>query len=324
MTGRATYLDTAARRRHRLRNLLQSLLLLGGMVGLFTLCAWVLFGGAAALWALGGWLLALLMAPRASPRMVLRLYGASPLTRRSFPQGFAILERLTGRAGLRHMPSFWYVPSPIMNAFTMGRGDRVAIAVTDGMLQSLNAREFAGVLAHEISHIRNGDLWVMMLADSIGRLTSLMTMAGGLLLIVNLPLLILGRAQISWIFILLLLFAPSIASLLQMGLSRAREYDADLEAVALSGDPAGLASALNKLEHQGAGLWERLFMPGRRLPEPSLLRSPPPTEERIRRLLSLYPPEPVDRLGEEEPFATGARRVPVAHRPRWRMTGLWH
>jgi len=211
-----------------------------------------------------------------------------------------------------------------MNAFTMGRGERVAVAVTDGMISALNAREFAGVLAHELSHIRNGDLWVMMLADSIGRLTNLMTIAGGLLLVVNLPLLLLGRAQISWTFILLLLFAPTVANLLQMGLSRAREYDADLEAAALTGDPAGLASGLNKLEHQGAGLWERIFMPGHRLPEPSLLRSHPPTEERIRRLLALYPPEPIDRFGEEEPFELGARRIPIAHRPRWRVTGLWH
>lgn len=324
MTRRQTFLDNAARRRHRLRNLLQSALLLFGMVGLLTLCAWVLFGGSAALWALAGWLIALLVSPRASPRMVLRLYGASQLTPHIFPQGFAILKELSHRADLEHLPSFWYVPSPILNAFTMGRGNRVAIAVTDGLIRSLNAREFAGVLAHEISHIRNNDIWVMMLADSIGRLTNLMTMAGGLLLIVNLPLLMLGKAQISWTFILLLLFAPTVANLLQMGLSRAREYDADLEAVALSEDPAGLASALNKLERQEAGLWEQIFMPGRRIPDPSLLRSHPPTEERIRRLLSLYPPSPVDRLGEEASFELGARHLPVARRPRWRVTGLWH
>jgi heat shock protein HtpX len=151
-----------------------------------------------------------------------------------------------------------------------------------------------------------------------------MTMAGGLLLIINLPLLLLGRAQVSWTFILLLLFAPTVATLLQLGLSRAREYDADLEAAELTGDPAGLASGLNKLEHQGAGLWERIFMPGRRLPEPSLLRSHPPTEERVRRLLALYPPEPIDRFGETEPFELGGRHIPVRRRPRWCVTGLWH
>lgn len=294
------------------------------MVGLLTICAWILFGSSVALWAVAGWLIFLLASPRASPRMVLHLYGASQLTPRTFPQGFAILEELARNAGLEHLPSFWYVPSPIMNAFTTGHGDRVAIAVTDGMIRSLNTREFAGVLAHEISHIRNNDLWVMMLADSIGRLTNLMTMAGGLLLAVNLPLLMFGGAQVSWMFILLLLLAPTLANLLQMGLSRAREYDADSEAAALSGDPAGLASALAKLQRQEAGLWERLFMPGRRIPAPSLLRSHPPTEDRIRRLLSLYAPYPIDSLGEEAPFELGAPHESAARRPRWRATGLWH
>lgn len=324
MTAGNEYFDAAARRRHRLRNIIQSALLLGGMLGLLTLIAWVLFGGVAAFWALLGWAVALLLSPRASPRVVLSLYGATRLTPDSFPEGFAILAELARRAGLQHMPSFWYVPSPVMNAFTMGRGEHVAVAVTDGMIRSLNAREFAGVLAHELSHIRNGDLWVMMLADSIGRLTNLMTMAGAILLILNMPLMLLGMAQISWLFILLLLFAPTIGNLLQMGLSRAREYDADLEAAALTGDPAGLASALNKLEHQEAAVWERIFMPGRRLPEPSLLRSHPPTAERVSRLLSLYPAESIDRFGEEEPFELGVRRIPVGRRPRWRASGLWH
>lgn len=316
--------DHRTRREHRLRNLLQSVLLLGGMLGLLTLCAWVLFGGTAAVWALAGWAVALLLSPRAAPRFVLGLYGATRLTASRFPQGFAILQELVRRAGLPHTPSFWYVPSPILNAFTMGRGAQVAVVVTDGMIGSLNAREFAGVLAHELSHIRNGDLWVMMLADSIGRLTHLMTFAGGLLLIVNLPLLLFGVAQISWLFILLLLFAPTIANLLQMGLSRAREYDADLSAAGLTGDPAGLASALRKLQRQDATLFERIFMPGRRLPEPSLLRSHPPTEERIRRLLALSPSGPHDGFGEDEPFDLGGRTMPVDRPPRWRMTGLWH
>lgn len=318
------HLDHRTRRGHRLLNLFQSVLLLGGMLALLTLCAWALFGGTAAIWALAGWAVALLISPRASPRFVLGLYGATRLTQSRFPQGFAILQELVRRAGLEHMPSFWYVPSPILNAFTMGRGENVAVAVTDGMINSLNAREFAGVLAHELSHIRNGDLWVMMLADSIGRLTHLMTVAGAILLVLNLPLLIFGVAQISWAFILLLLFAPTIANLLQMGLSRTREYDADLEAAALTGDPAGLASALRKLEQQDVTLLERIFMPGRRLPEPSLLRSHPPTEERIRRLLSLYPSDYTDHFGENEPFELGGREGPIDRPPRWRMTGLWH
>jgi heat shock protein HtpX len=322
MTGR--FLDESERRRHRLRNLVQSALLLGGMIGLLSLCVWVVFGPEGALWALGGWVVALLLSPRASPALVLRLYRGRQLTRRDFPQGFAILEQLARRAELDHMPSFWYLPSPILNAFTLGRRGNVAVAVTEGMIDALSAREFAGVLAHELSHIRNNDVWVMGLADSIGRLTNLMTLAGGILLIVNLPLLLIGRVQISWLLVFLLLAAPTVANILQMGLSRAREYDADLEAAMLTGDPAGLASALRKLEMHQAGLWERILLPGRRLPEPSLLRSHPPTGERVKRLLSLYRPAPVDRFGEDEPFQLGGSHAPSHHRPRWRITGLWH
>lgn len=318
------FLDNAERRRHRLRNLLQSVLLLGGMIGLLSLCVWAVFGSEGALWALGGWVVALLLSPRASPALVLRLYRGRQLRPREFPQGFAILEQLVRHAKLDHMPSFWYLPSPILNAFTLGRRGNTAIAVTDGMINALTAREFAGVLAHELSHIRNNDVWVMSLADSIGRLTNVMTLAGALLLIVNLPLLLIGQAQFAWLLVFLLLAAPTVANILQMGLSRAREYDADLEAAMLTGDPAALASALRKLEMHQASLWERILMPGRRLPEPSLLRSHPPTDERIRRLLSLYPPAPADRFGEPEPFGLdGGFRATSPH-PRWRITGLWH
>jgi len=322
MTGR--FLDDAGRRRHRLRNLLQSVLLLVGMIGLLSLCAWVVFGPEGALWALGGWIVALLLSPRASPALVLRLYHGRQLRRRDFPQGFAILEQLARRAALDRTPSFWYLPSPILNAFTLGRRGNAAVAVTDGMINALNAREFAAVLAHELSHIRNNDVWVMSLADSIGRLTNVMTLAGGILLVVNLPLLLIGRVQFSWLLVFLLLVAPTVANILQMGLSRAREFDADLEAAMLTGDPAALASALQKLEMHQAGLWERILLPGRRLPEPSLLRSHPPTEDRVRRLLSLYRPPPPDRFGEDEPFELGGRAASIPPRPRWRITGLWH
>ena len=75
---------------------------------------------------------------------------------------------------------------------------------------------------------------------------------------------------------------------------------------------------------QQAGLWERILMPGRRLPEPSLLRSHPPTQERIRRLMSLYTTSDMSRFGETEAFGLGGRIAPIPPRPRWRITGLWH
>ncbi len=317
-------LHDGARRRHKLRNILQSALLLVGMLGLLSLCVWIVFGPEGTLWALGGWLLALLLSPRISPRLLLRLYRAQRLHPRQFPAGFGILEELSRRAGLDFVPALYYVPSATLNAFTMGRGDDVVIAVTDGMLRTLGRREFAGVIAHELSHVRNNDLWVMSLADSISRLTNLMTLAGAILLIVNLPFLLTGQAQVSWLLVALLLLAPTIGNLLQMGLSRAREYDADLDAAALTGDPAGLASALMKLEHHHSRLWEQLLLPGRRIPDPSLLRSHPPTEERIERLMSLYPPARLAAPPGADDIAPPADLPWRRRQPRWRITGLWH
>lgn len=315
--------DRAARRRHKLRNLVQSVLLLGGMLVLLSACVWLVFGAEGALWALGGWMLALLLSPGLSPRLVLRLYRARRLLPWQFPDGHEILDELASRAGLRRPPELYYVPSATLNAFTLGSGNDAVVAVTDGMLRTLSPREFAGVLAHELSHIRNKDLWVMNLADSIGRLTNLMAFLGMLMVVVGLPFFIIGQVRIPWLLVLLLVFAPTIGNLLQMGLSRAREYDADLDAAELTGDPAGLASALMKLEHHQSRLWERVLLPGRNIPDPSLLRSHPPTESRIDRLMSLYPAaEGRERGGDRFRFPDG--RFAVPGRPRWRVTGLWH
>lgn len=90
-----------------------------------------------------------------------------------------------------------------------------------------------------------------------------------------------------WVAVIVLMAAPTIGGLLQMALSRTREYDADLGAAMLTGDPDGLASALLKLEHAQKRLWEGLMLPGGRIPDPSVLRTHPPTDERVRRLMAL-------------------------------------
>lgn len=317
-------LDLATRRRHKRRNLMQSAFLLGGMLLLLSACAWLLFGAEGMLWALGGWALALLLSPRLSPGLVLRLYSAQRLLRWQFPEGYEILDELVHRAGLARAPELYYIPSATLNAFTLGRSGDAEIAVTDGLLRAFSPREFAGVLAHELGHIRNRDLWVMSLADSIGRLTNLMSLFGMLLLAVSMPLFLAGFANVPWLLALLLVFAPTIGNLLQMGLSRAREYDADLDAVELTGDPAGLASALIKLEHHRSQFWERLLLPGRNVPDPSLLRSHPPTEIRVDRLMSLYP-ESAEECAQDGPrLYLGEGPFVSTGRPRWRVSGLWH
>ena len=190
-------------------------------------------------------------------------------------------------------------------------------------------RELAGVLAHEISHIRNNDLWLMSLADLTGRLTRTMTLLGLILLFVGLPLWLSGAASLPWLLISLLVFAPQLTVLLQLALSRAREFEADLDAAGLTGDPAGLASALARLERCQRGIWERILMPGYRLPEPSLLRSHPPTEQRIARLETLYdrPTEfgpPAYASGLVEPGPPECRWQRVTRAPRARLGGYWY
>ena len=322
----AALLDERARRRHKRRNRIQSTLLLTGMAALLSACGWTLAGEEGVLWALVAGGASLLLAPQLSPAIALRLYGARPIHPAELPAVFDLLARIARRAGLPQPPRLYHIPSRMLNAFAVGRPGDAAVAVTDGLLRQLTLRELAGVLAHEVSHIRNGDLWIMGLADTIGRLTSAMSFLGVVLLLANLPLLLLGAVAVPWPFVALLVLAPSVVGLLQLALSRTREYDADLDAAGLTGDPRGLALALAKLERHQAGLLETLFLPGRRIPDPSLLRTHPETRKRIARLLSLEPrAEAVSAdaaWGRAVPVP--ARLVPQLQAPRWHPTGLWH
>ncbi|RMD61420.1 MAG: peptidase M48 Ste24p [Alphaproteobacteria bacterium] len=317
-------LDPVQQRRHKLRNLMQSALLLGGMLGLLAISAWSIAGPDGVVWVVGGAIFALAFGPRVSPQWVLTMYGARPLPPEAVPEGARIVAVLARRAGLSRVPRLYYVPSPILNAFAVGNREQAVIAVTDGLLRTLTLRELAGVLAHEISHIRNNDLWIMSLADIISRLTMMMSYAGMMLLMVGLPVLLLGGTGLPWLLIVLLVFSPSVVNLLQLALSRAREFDADLDAAGLTGDPLGLASALRKLELYQGRLWERILLPGARIPDPSLLRTHPPTEERIRRLLELRPAAPHPDLDGGEPVPLPAGLTPVSRRPRLHLTGAWY
>jgi heat shock protein HtpX len=318
-----TYLDPEAAQRHKLLNRLQTLLLLGGSVVLLMACGWILAGPEGAIWALVLGVISLAFAPRMAPAMILRLYGAAPVSPWDLPEVTAILEELARRAELPRVPELYYVPSAMLNAFAVGRCEQSAIALTDGLLRHLTLRELAGVLGHEVSHIRNGDLWLMNLADTVSRLTRMMSLFGQILLLLNLPLLLAGEATVPWPLVLLLVAAPTIVALLQLALSRTREYDADLDAAFLTGDPLGLVGALQKLERYGRGTWEMLAMPGRRNPAPSLLRTHPPTDRRIRRLLDLRGRVPERRPTPVSAVPTG-RFAGIDRQPRYRMTGLWH
>lgn len=315
--------DAAARSSHKRRNMLHSALLLGGMAAIVWVSAWSLWGTAVAFWAMAGGLLGFLLTPGVAPGWVMRAYRAQPLDRGSFPEGIAMLEELAGRAGLDHVPRLHLLPSATLNAFAVGSAREAAIGITTGLLRALDARELAGVLAHELSHVRNNDLWLMALADTMSRLTSLMATMGIFLAVLSLPLLLLGMAPVPLLTLVILILAPTIGSLLQLALSRAREFDADLEAATLTRDPAGLASALRKLDRYQGAYWEEIILPGRRMPEPSLLRTHPPTAERIERLLSLY-------VDAAEPITAGPLRhalpagLAQAGPPRYRRLGFWY
>jgi heat shock protein HtpX len=310
--------------RHRIRNLIQTTVLIVGMMGVLGLSAHLIFGEKAFFWAAGMMGLALVLAPRISPAMVLRMYGARPLDPREAPQLHRIVEALARRAGLENAPRLYRVHSTMMNAFAVGDRRSAAIAVTDGLLANLSLRELAAVLGHEIAHVRNGDLHVMMLADLVTRITDSLSLTGQILILVNLPLLAAAGYTISWTGLLLLVFAPTISALLQLALSRTREFDADLEAARLTGDPQALASALDKLERMQAGWIERIFTPMPRIPDPSLLRTHPPTEERIRRLMELDPrtlPPPLLATAGPVVYTRPQRDPPP---PRRHFPGVWY
>lgn len=167
--------------------------------------------------------------------------------------------------------------------FGVGGKDDAAIAVTDGLLRAMDSPQIKGILAHQTSHITNGDLRVMGLADVLNRITSLLSSLG----LIGMPLVFGIGLDVPLLGLLLMIAAPTIGGLLQMGLSRAREYDADLDGATLTGDPEGLASALQVLEESQGRAWEGLVLPGSRLPQPSFMRTHPRTEDRIEKLRAL-------------------------------------
>ncbi|MDX1708550.1 MAG: M48 family metalloprotease [Desulfobacterales bacterium] len=162
------------------------------------------------------------------------------------------------------------------------------MVVTDGLLRHLDPDETAAVLAHEISHLRHNDLRIMGFAAFSNQLVQMMALIGQLMLLFNLALLLWGQQPISWTAILLLIFAPWLSTRLQLALSRTREYRADFGAAELMGGGRALASALSKMEsYQNRYLRGRLWPGYRPMTVATLLRTHPPTKERIRRLLQI-------------------------------------
>jgi heat shock protein HtpX len=263
----------------------------------------VLFGG-----ALGGrqgmliaFVLALLMnffSYWFSDKIVLSMYGAQRIDEAQAPNVHAILRRLTLRAGIP-MPPVYLIPTDTPNAFATGRNPaHAAVAVTQGILRILDDDELEGVLAHELSHVKNRDVLVSTIAATLaGAITYLAHMAqwaalwGG------------GRSSDDeegggnpFALILMAVLAPIAALLVQLAVSRAREFQADATGARIAGKPWGLAKALEKLEMAN----EQMPMPANPstahlfivnpLSGSSLMRlfsTHPPIEERIARLRAM-------------------------------------
>jgi heat shock protein HtpX len=285
---RADTIDLLQQRRNHALNTFHTWLLAFGSLALLAITAWAFGGTAGILYAVifGG--VSMWAVRRVNPQIVLRMYRARAVSPAEFPAGLHLVAELARRAGLPAAPKLFVVPSKLMNAFAVGRREDSAIAITDALARNLTTRELAGVLAHEISHITHGDLRVMAFADMVSRFTSVMSTVGILSLVLNLGSFFGGGGQqVPWLAVAVLMAAPTVGGLLQMALSRTREFDADLGAAMLTGDPEGLASALQKLERAHGRIWESIFLPAGRIPNPSVLRTHPLTADRIARLNAL-------------------------------------
>jgi heat shock protein HtpX len=236
-----------------------------------------------------------------SDRIALAIHGAQPLERAQLPSLFDIVESLSRQAGMP-TPRIYLIPTANPNAFATGRSPQhAAVAVTSGILELCDRRELTGVLAHELSHVRNRDTLTSTVAAT---LAGLITYAVQMLFWFGGSIFGgrdddgdnrgSGLASLG-----LLIVAPIAATLLQLAVSRTREYGADATGAELSGDPEALASALSKLErgveaapYDRAPATAHLFIvnPLSGGGVMSLFSTHPPIEERIRRLLAMAQP----------------------------------
>ena len=230
-----------------------------------------------------------------SDKMVLRMYNAQEVDEVSAPQFYAMVRDLSQRAGLP-MPRVYLIDEAQPNAFATGRNPaHAAVAATTGILQMLSAREIRGVMAHELAHVRHRDILISTISA---------TMAGAISSLANFAMFFGGRDEngrpanpVASLMVALL--APLAATLIQMAISRAREFEADRGGAEISGDPNALADALAKIDAYARGI---PVLSAEAHPETAqmmimnplsgdgiagLFSTHPATEERIRRLRQL-------------------------------------
>jgi heat shock protein HtpX len=264
------------------------------MVGLTLMFIW--FGGM--IGGRSGMIIAFIMASGMnfyayyySDKQVLAHYDAVPVDERNAPGLYDIVRKLTSRAGLP-MPSLYIIPDPVPNAFATGRDyEHAAVAVTEGLLNLLDEEEIAGVIAHELSHIKHYDMLIGTVAATI---------AGAISMLANFGMFFGGdRDRNPFVTIVLMIVMPLAATIIQMSISRSREFEADRGAAELTGHPEWLQRALSKLEnyarqgviHDAEPQTAHMFIvnpfSGIGSSLGNLFRTHPTTEERIERLEEL-------------------------------------
>ena len=228
-----------------------------------------------------------------SDKIALAMYRAQPVTREQLPRAYAAVERLTQKIGIP-MPKIYVIPNESPNAFATGRNpSHASVAVTEGILNLLNDEELEGVLAHELGHVNNRDILISSVAATIaGAITMLASMGRWAMIFGGMG----GRDDrrgggIGALFMLIL--APIAASLIQLAVSRSREYQADATGAHFTGNPYALASALAKLDTysrrlpmQATPSTAHLFIiqPFLGMSFGSLFSTHPPIAKRIERL----------------------------------------
>jgi heat shock protein HtpX len=288
-------------------NFFRTMLLLAAMTALFMGVGY-LIGGT------GGMLIAFLFAIGTnafaywnSDKLVLRMHNAEPVTRASAPELYDMVGRLASRAELP-MPKVYLIRQDQPNAFATGRNpENAAVAATTGILQLLDREELEGVIAHELAHIKNRDILTMTVAATVAGAISMLAQFGfffgG------------GRDRDNPMgpigVLLAVLFAPLAAALIQMTISRTREYSADKLGAEISGNPLGLADALRKISTYAG----RIVMPSaeRNPTSAPLFIVNPLSGQRMDNLFSTHP-NVENRIRALEAMAGDVGR-PVASRP---------
>ncbi|NLD68790.1 MAG: zinc metalloprotease HtpX [Limnobacter sp.] len=277
-------------------NWMKTAILMAGIMALFGAVGMVIGGKQGMLLALGFGLISNFFAYWFSDKMVLRMYNAKEVDETSAPQFYRMVADLARRAELP-MPRVYLIQEDAPNAFATGRNPQnAAVAATTGILRVLNERELRGVMAHELAHVKHRDILLSTISA---------TMAGAISALANFALFFGGRDSegrpanpIASIAVALL--APIAAMLIQMAISRAREFEADRLGAEISGDPAALASALDKISRFANGRVP--LETAERHPETAqmmimnplsggglrgLFSTHPDTAERIRRLMAM-------------------------------------